>query len=726
MDSPRRPLSDQVKILNKKILHNSVTLSTTAFTDNHLAIHRLTETDNQDLVSHVISKLQESRLLRKRRWAKIRVDAMTEDARFAHLQSIADKIHEICLSWDAGKDKLGGATARMISNPGRTMNSALLEKPVETNAQFVLVSSLTGEGGRRDDAPLEDISSVARFRKSYDYHPDTQIDIVAAASHILYSDPARRSMTAFTIVGKTMTFFHFSRSHIAVSSPFDYHTEPEHLIRFLIFMMFASREELGYDPTITRVRVDAYGYTQYRFHIGAKIYQTLGRPLAQLKNLDVVTHAPRVWTVTELEPETMARRGKRMVLKDFWPLSIVKGELEIQTAIFDALRDLDKVGVPADECPLGTTGLLAEDAKKFFLTIALDAAVEFNGAVDMALVPESDFSMMTYSASYDCKDIEAPKDLPKLQAKTHRRVVFEEECCCISRLSGYATFALGMAQLIQGLYYMRLARFTHHDVSSGNCLMYPSANGWQLKISDLEYARPYDARFTEKSIIGTPGYMAVEYASRSHYFIPNEKAIRKPFFRHNFAHDLEAALWIYVRFLFDNVPDCVNAAETAQIRRDVQYYRDQLKKDGSPERRGFLLDYNNARPAVDALTALYGRVPGGSVLVEGLRCFDVLIGLYRDVEATEPLDPDFRSLTRWDSKFFQRGYYQCLHNGFLAIHQRLSESRVGYKAVRDVIFEFDAAQAAAQHPPKRAFQDGEEPEEEEGVRKKQCAHVEAE
>ncbi|KAF9017120.1 hypothetical protein BDZ89DRAFT_1140923 [Hymenopellis radicata] len=200
-----------------------------------------------------------------------------------------------------------------------------------------------------------------------------------------------------------------------------------------------------------------------------------------------------------------------------------------------------------------------------------------------------------------------------------------------------------MAQLIQGLHYMRLAGFTYHDTSSGNCLMHPLADGWQLKISDLEYARPYDALFTEEFITGTPGYMAVEYKSQSHFFIPpqlNEKAVTKPFFRHNFAHDLEGALWIYVRFLFEKIPDCVNATETAQIRRDIRYYRDQLKQEGSPERRGFVLDNVNARSAVDALAALYERVPEGLVLMGGLGCFDVLVRLYRDVEATEPLDPD--------------------------------------------------------------------------------------
>ncbi|KAF8875539.1 hypothetical protein CPB85DRAFT_1206319, partial [Mucidula mucida] len=69
---------------------------------------------------------------------------------------------------------------------------------------------------------------------------------------IIETDPCRRFMNAFTIEGMTMTLWHFSRSHIAISERFDYHKTPEPFIRFVIFMTFASRAELGYDPTVTR------------------------------------------------------------------------------------------------------------------------------------------------------------------------------------------------------------------------------------------------------------------------------------------------------------------------------------------------------------------------------------------------------------------------------------------------------------------------------------------
>ncbi len=101
--------------------------------------------------------------------------------------------------------------------------------------------------------------------------------------------------------------------------------------------------------------------------------------------------------------------------------------------------------MPVEERPQGVTGLLAEDIKKYSLKIALNVAVEFNS------VPKHNFCVMYYSASngYGHKYI-SQQPLP-LQEKTHRRVVFEEECQCFDKLSNYADVALGMAQLVRGI-----------------------------------------------------------------------------------------------------------------------------------------------------------------------------------------------------------------------------------------------------------------------------------
>ncbi|KAF8912476.1 hypothetical protein CPB85DRAFT_1252581 [Mucidula mucida] len=532
----------------------------------------LTKADYQDLVAHIILKLQQSKILRKRRWALKQVGgARTEEARFTHLKSTADTIYGICVEWDISKDKLGAATTRMVYNPEQSLSSAFLEKPdIKTNAQFVLVTLPIVKAGERVNAPITDIASVRQFRKS-SYSSDLadiEVDIVAAASHILYCDPACCSITVFTIMGRKITFWHFLRSHIAVAY-FDYHKHPENFICFLIFMMFASRKELGYDPTVTRV-LDAEGKTQ-------------------------------------------GDNG----LKTFGQTQTIKASWKFKRKYLIPFGNWTRLACPLKNVP----------------KIALDVAVEFNS------VPKHNFCVMYYSASngYGHKYI-LRQPLP-LQARTHRRVVFKEECQCFDKLSNYADIALRMAQLVQGLEYMCLAGYLHHDINLGNCLFLVSQR--QLKISDLEFARPYNVPYTEEGFTGTPGFMAVEYEKGMHSFNnTKENPAREPFFRYNFAHNLKAALWIYVWFLATGV---------------------------SSDRCGFVTDV--ARKAV---AKLYERVPEGAVLVAGLSCFDVLKRMYQNIKATEPLDPDIPNIMRWNPKFFERRYYQCLYDGFMDIHARLA------------------------------------------------------
>ncbi len=184
--------------------------------------------------------------------------------------------------------------------------------------------------------------------------------------------------------------------------------------------------------------------------------------------------------------------------------------------------------------------------------------------------------------------------------------------------------------------------------------------------------------------------MAVEYQNEMHYFNQlDEQLGQKPFFQYNSSHDLKAAIWIYVSFIFKTLPDCINAAATARIQSNVWFYCDELKTEGFPLRRGFVM-----HAARSALAELYERVPGGVVLVAGLSCFDVLKTMYRDIEATELLDPDIRYITWGDPKFFERRYYQSLYNGFMDVHAWLAG--VGYSAILPQKFKRAAAQRACE------------------------------
>ncbi|KAF8870936.1 hypothetical protein CPB85DRAFT_1423462 [Mucidula mucida] len=380
--------------------------------------------------------------------------------------------------------------------------------------------------------------------------------IVNAVSHILYNDPCRRYVLSFTVEGNMMRFWYFSRSHIAVSEDFNYHENPEVFIRFIIFMTFATLEGLGYDPTVTRLR-DAKDDVQYRFTVGDKVYQTV-RCIDESSALDIITRATRVWAVQELDAYNQPL-GKTEVLKDVWLYFDAKSEEDISKRDFQSARGFGqnwRFGVP-----------MAEDAKQYFMTIVKDIAVQVNDQDDTTLAPPDGAVEYCYTplpqnapakeatvkgsrgktaeAKAKAKgkgkaaantgvrkasakpQATAPlaKDSPVYPhtRRTHRRIVFAEECQTLYTMKNYGDFALGLAQLVYGLDYMRLAGFIHRDISPGNCLMYMEER--HIKISDLEYARRYDSQCQSiLPLTGTPGFMAVEYQAMEHYFPPDSAA----------------------------------------------------------------------------------------------------------------------------------------------------------------------------------------------------------
>ncbi|KAF8891895.1 hypothetical protein CPB85DRAFT_1331961, partial [Mucidula mucida] len=307
-------------------------------------------------------------------------------------------------------------------------------------------------------------------------------------------------------------------------------------------MTFASLEDLGYDPTVERVRVGDSKKIQYRFTIGDKVYQTTG--IIYELNLDLVTRATRVWSVVELDSNYLAI-GTPKVLKDVWLYFDATPESDIYNAIFAALRQLDEDGsVPENERPppLQSGSSLEQDAKHYFMTIVSDSVVMINGQPDEAQEPPAGYLEFFYTEEEDKFAMEAALEgtqrgdvdgnTPTLKRadgeayphkkRTHRRIVFAELCHTLYRVSTYAAFTKGLAQLVYGLEYMRLAGFVHRDISPGNCLIFEG----QTKISDLEYTRPYAAPGHGAAPLpyGTPGFMAVEYQMQKHEFKP--KAVR--------------------------------------------------------------------------------------------------------------------------------------------------------------------------------------------------------
>ncbi|KAF8891899.1 hypothetical protein CPB85DRAFT_248345 [Mucidula mucida] len=671
--------------------------------------------DTDDLVSHIEEGLKakpktsngetKPRTLNKDGWAATNFIGPHEDTVFKGLEGIAEEIHSHCETWNKTKQhpKLQQRTTRLICQPNHTTASEVRGGSMKTDARFILNEIVSDE-----NVPTSAAVAPAEFKTRM--NPKNQIDneskIIGAVGHILYNDPCRRSVIAFTIEDRPMRFWYFSRSHIAVSAQFDYHANPRLFIRFVIFMTFASLEDLGYDPTVERVRVGDSKKIQYRFTIGDKVYQTTG--IIYELNLDLVTRATRVWSVVELDSNYLAI-GTPKVLKDVWLYFDATPESDIYNAIFAALRQLDEDGsVPENERPppLQSGSSLEQDAKHYFMTIVSDSVVMINGQPDEAQEPPAGYLEFFYTEEEDKFAMEAALEgtqrgdvdgnTPTLKRadgeayphkkRTHRRIVFAELCHTLYRVSTYAAFTKGLAQLVYGLEYMRLAGFVHRDISPGNCLIFEG----QTKISDLEYTRQYAGPVHGAApLTGTPGFMAVEYQMQKHEFRP--KAVRHilrgvsrlpqpaPWFRFNFLHDLESVIWIYLWFLLETLPESFTPSEIDEHRIPILILRHRLfdgSLKASTERMNFILNcatpvwcgYNDV---TSVLTAVFGA---DSKIIKALQSFECLAGCYEDVELSKPLLTESPHTRHWDRKVFLHEYYQYIHLYFMNAHDHITDT----------------------------------------------------
>ncbi|KAG6841660.1 hypothetical protein H0H87_011611, partial [Tephrocybe sp. NHM501043] len=167
--------------------------------------------------------------------------------------------------------------------------------------------------------------------------------------------------------------------------------------------------------------------------------------------------------------------------------------MDISNDIFGRLKESDKKNGTTDE----------SEARDYFMKFEHDEFVEMDGTTDVS------FELPKGYRKFQGSGI-APSPSHEFQHHTraHVRTVYAEVCRSIYELRDYATVVRALRDNVKGtfqysyttniiadrmflaLWYLRKAGYVHRDVSAGNCLWgIASEKG---KLSDLEYARPYD------------------------------------------------------------------------------------------------------------------------------------------------------------------------------------------------------------------------------------------
>ncbi len=271
----------------------------------------------------------------------------------------------------------------------------------------------------------------------------------------------------------------------------NYIQEHEVVVHFFASFLYATHEQLGWDPTMS-VSTDGLEDSQYditvRSETGEKtVYRTLNL-LSYLGSEKVCDGGTRVWKVVRLKHGEMA--GDPVILKDCW----VDGDAPREGCIFHEIRGMD---LPEQiQNPL-------VDA---LLTVECYGDVVIGGDDSDAPLDHT-IRLRTRSAQENppgC-DLTAVQILSHCRFKVHHRIVFKEVCQPIHNLTSFQDRFKVLGEACIGEKSTILLRFyshrilalkalhhsgwVHRDISSGNILV--DSTGC-AKLGDLEYAKRVD------------------------------------------------------------------------------------------------------------------------------------------------------------------------------------------------------------------------------------------
>uniref|UniRef100_A0A0W0G1S6 Fungal-type protein kinase domain-containing protein n=1 Tax=Moniliophthora roreri TaxID=221103 RepID=A0A0W0G1S6_MONRR len=197
------------------------------------------------------------------------------------------------------------------------------------------------------------------------------------------SDPTRRFAYGLTIEHNNTRFWFCSRSHIFITESLDLQKNIKDVIYFVMALGSASKEQLGFDPTVRRVKRSSSSKvkTHYQFTINGIEYETL-EAISIYKAKFLLGRANHVFKVQRVVSDELI--GPVFVLKDLWLPEGAKTELEIQE---DMKANINKVHV--------VEGLDATDFEKHFVAIKYCEIVKVPSMTNLSELSSSLFRHAT-------------------------------------------------------------------------------------------------------------------------------------------------------------------------------------------------------------------------------------------------------------------------------------------------------------------------------------------
>ncbi|KAI6021147.1 hypothetical protein EDC04DRAFT_2901404 [Pisolithus marmoratus] len=404
----------------------------------------------------------------------------------------------------------------------------------------------------------DDIAVSFKFKKGNGNaeRKDDDKKVVWSLHHIMRSDPCRRATFGVTIENTSMRLWFTCRAVTLVSKPFNFLTEPEHLIYFFSSLAFANDHELGWDPTIRRVCVG--GKPQYDITVRTDegkdlVYQST-RIISDFNADALRGRGTRIFEVClKSQDRKSVKDAEPAVLKDCWRDSDRDREDTILEQIFTDLRNHKGIHQ-------------ADEARKYFLTVLAAGNVMVDGNIDGtdSLLCMSDLPTDCIGIRYLLTNYRR-QNRPGLAKDSHQVSPASPEVCQpIYELRRLDTVFETLRDAHKALQFLHSVGWVHRDVSAGNVLR----AGQMGKLADLEYAKRMDSKTTHEVRTGTLEFMACEVEAQKYLFTARRRVpygtTFEPSFRFNPLHDMESIWWIPTWVLYYHVDQDGRQVSTGQ------------------------------------------------------------------------------------------------------------------------------------------------------------------
>ncbi|KAF4623612.1 hypothetical protein D9613_001475 [Agrocybe pediades] len=389
-----------------------------------------------------------------------------------------------------------------------------------------------------------------KLRKSKKEKARNNSQVVSANVQIMNADARRMFSFGVTIEEDELRLWYFSRSHSAVSEAVNFAQNPAFLVNTFISFMFATEEEMGYDPTVTQHDDNQYTYGIPPKQSGGKtrFFRTI-KIISEYRSNNVTGRKARVWLVREVESNAKDAivTGPEYVLKDVWLEESALTEQQIQNDIFQSIEGFWACS-PEKEAMQGIWDkhrklVTSGGYKDFFLTIVADyegrrskllpgdftrrrgllltndpygtwdatpastptptpansKTTSNTRTLDAVSTPSTSKPATKANIRPSCSTDHTVPIMPKVRdyprdyaRKKQYRLIFEEQCVPVGELPKLRDVVQVLHQTLTPLELLLCAGWVHRDISSGNILAYRQQDGsWRAKVSDLEYAKKF-------------------------------------------------------------------------------------------------------------------------------------------------------------------------------------------------------------------------------------------